>query len=110
MGRPRRAPTGSQLDAAIQTAIQAIHRAKSLNERLAQADGHVLLAQLLESAGRHERADLEFGRALRLITREDQRHQLAQAHASYAEMLEARGDQVRATQQWRKAARLALQK
>jgi tetratricopeptide (TPR) repeat protein len=99
--------TGRPHDA-IETVKEAIATAKRLDERLAEASGRQLLAQLHEALGKHDMANKEFGRALRLLTSEGLSHRLAEAHASYAELLEARGDKRRAIDQWKKAAKLAL--
>jgi len=94
----------------IQTVKGAIDLAKRLDERLAQASGYQLLAQLQERAGRRELADKQMGQALRLLRTEGPGDRLAEAHAAYGEMLEARGDAQGASRHWKEAAKLALRR
>jgi tetratricopeptide (TPR) repeat protein len=92
----------------IQIVKEAIDLGKRLDERLAQATGHVLLGQLYERKNRHQMADKEFGVALRLLKKEGRSDRLAESHASYADLLEARGDHRGASRHWKDAAKLAL--
>lgn len=95
-------------DDGIEAVKKAIDLAKRFDERLAQATGHGLLAQLYERVDQHELADKEFRLALRLLGAESLKDRLAETHASYAELLEARGDGRGASRHWKQAAKLAL--
>jgi len=97
-------------DGGIQIVKEGIDLAKRLDERLAQADGRELLAQMYERVERKQLADKEFRLALRLLRAEGLRDRLAETHASYAEMLEARGDSRGASRNWKQAAKLALRR
>jgi tetratricopeptide (TPR) repeat protein len=94
----------------VATAKRAIVLAEQLDEKLALAAGHELLAQLYERRGRRQAADRHFGLALRLLKKESLPERLAECHASYAAMLEERGDRARSALHWKQAASLALQK
>jgi tetratricopeptide (TPR) repeat protein len=102
--------TIGKIDEGIAIVKEAIDLAKRLDEQLALADGHQLLAQLYERSGRRQPADEEFGIAIGLFQRQGSQDRLAESHASYAEMLEARGDSQGASAHWKKAAKLALRK
>ena len=101
--------TGRHEDGLI-TTKRAIALAEQLDEKLALASGHELLAQLYERGGRRQSADREFGLALRLLKKENLYERLAEAHASYAAMLEERGDRLRSALHWKQAASLALRR
>lgn len=95
-------------DDGVATAKKAIALAEQLDERLALASGHELLATLHEQRRRHQAADREFNLALRVLETEGLQERLAESHASYAEMLEQRGDRRRSGLHWKQAAGLAL--
>jgi tetratricopeptide (TPR) repeat protein len=97
-----------KLDDGLQTVKEAIDLAHRREESIAQASGHVLLAQLYERKNRRQLADKAFASALRLLKKEGLNDRLAETHASYAELLEARGDHSSASRHWKNAAKLAL--
>jgi len=94
----------------VTTTKRAIALAEQLDEKLALASGHELLARLYERRGRRAAADKEFGFALRLLKKEGLGDRLAEVHASYAETLDQRGDRSVAALHWKHAAGLALQR
>jgi tetratricopeptide (TPR) repeat protein len=102
--------TTGKIDEGIAIVKEAIDLAKRLDEQLALADGHQLLAQLYERSGRRQPADEQFGIAIGLFQRQGSEDRLAESHATYAEMLEARGDSQGASAHWKKAAKLALRR
>ena len=97
-----------ELDAGLQTAAEAVALARRLDETLAVAAGHQLLAQLNERKHNRLLADREFQRALRLLEANDFAERLSESLAAYAQLLEARGDSRRAAQRWKQAASIAL--
>jgi tetratricopeptide (TPR) repeat protein len=77
--------------------------AQSLGEKLTLALAHEFLGRLAAERGDHEESDINFWRAIELLSREQAPERLVECHAAYAQVLEDRGDTRTANQHWKEA-------